>query len=185
MHVPKAKGRCLAEWLMPCPFSQPGCFWKAELHCEMGKFREDLHYLFDYEFWLRIRFIKNIKPLIIDQPIAIYRVHPQSKTVRDNSAFALEAGLIVDQYKSPLTRWQKSRLLVGLRHRKARMQGARGILLLKKGNVWAAAKHLISALIVWPLLVFDLHGILLAIKALNGPKHEGPAVTEVWPGWDE
>lgn len=183
--VPQAKGQSLAEWFVPCPFSQPGCFWRAELHREMGKFREDLHYLFDYEFWLRIRFIKKIKPLIFDQPVAIYRVHLQSKTVRDNSAFALEAGLIVDWYKSLLTRWQKFRLLVGLRHRKARMRGARAVSLLKKGNVWAAAKHLISALIVWPLLLFDLHGILLAIKALGSLKHDGPEIPVVWPEWDE
>jgi GT2 family glycosyltransferase len=182
--VPQARGHSLAEWFVPCPFSQPGCFWRAELHHETGKFREDLHYFFDYEFWLRIRFLKQIKPLIIDQPVAIYRVHPQSKTVRDNSAFALEAGAIVDQYKSLLSPWQKSRLSVGLRHRKARMQGARAVSLLKKGKVWAACSHLISALIVWPLLVVDLYGFLLAIRALSCAKDAGPGGPDVWKKGD-
>jgi hypothetical protein len=91
----------------------------------------------------------------------------------------------VGQYKSLLTRRQKFRLLVGLRQRKARMRGARAVSLLKKGNVRAAAKHLIAALIVWPLLLLDLHGILLAIKELDSLKHEGAEIPVVWPEWDE
>jgi glycosyltransferase involved in cell wall biosynthesis len=83
--VPQASGRSLADWLVPCPFCQPGCFWTAKLHRELGEFREDLHYFFDYEFWLRMRFNKNIRPLIIPQSVAMYRLHSESKTMVNQS----------------------------------------------------------------------------------------------------
>jgi hypothetical protein len=40
-------------------------------------------------------------------------------------------------------------------------------------------------LVVWPLLVIDLHGILLAVKELTSRKQDGPALPEVWPKWDD
>ena len=115
--VPQLAGRSSAEWFVTCPISQSGCFWAAELHREVGQFREDLNYFFDYEFWLRLRFIKKIKPLFIDQPMAIYRLHPQSKTVANNSAFAVEGKSIREQYKRFLTRRQRGWLWIVRRHR--------------------------------------------------------------------
>ena len=183
--VAQAKGRSLAEWLTPCPFSQPGCFWGAKLHRQIGKFREDLHYFFDYEFWLRMRFVKHVEPLIIDQAIAIYRVHPQSKTVANNRAFAPEGRQILEQYERFLSRPQRTWLLFGRRHRIARRRGSMAIALLKEREYRTAMKRLIWAVVVWPFLMIDLHGIFLAIKTLNSPKHEGPVAPELWSAKDE
>lgn len=177
-------GKSFADWFVTCPVSQPGCFWTAELHCEMGQFREDLNYSFDYEFWLRFRFIKKIKPLFIDQPIAVYRVHPQSKTVAHNSAFALEGETIREQYKCLLTRGQRCWLWVMRRHRKARLHGSKAVSLLKKGKLWSASRQLMAAFTVWPLLVID-RGIFLAIKELASRNQDEPVFPEVWPEWDD
>lgn len=182
--VPQAKGKSLVEWLMICPFSQPGCFWSAKLHDEMGEFREDLHYFFDYEFWLRLRFIRKIRPLIIEQPIAIYRIHPQSKTVKNNSAFSFEARSIREHYKRLLTRGQRVRFWVGHQHRKARLRGSKTISLLREGEVWAAIKQLVSAFALWPPLAFDFYGVFLAIRELTGSKQDAPIVPETWPESD-
>ncbi len=178
------KGKNSADWFVTCPVSQPGCFWAAELHSEMGQFREDLNYFFDYEFWLRFRFIKKIKPLFIDQQIAIYRVHPQSKTVAHNSAFTLERKIIWEQYECLLIRRQRWWLWIIRRYRKARLHGAKAVSLLKNGKPWAASKQLMKALMIWPFFVID-RGIFLAMKKLVSSKQNEPVFPEVWPEWDD
>ena len=175
---PVIPGRSFARWFLSCPISQPGCFWAAALHREMGPFREDLNYIMDYECWLRFRFIKRIKPFYIDQPVAIYRIHPRSKTVAHNAAFAGEVRSILDQYKRLLTRRQHAWLWVARRHRKARRYAS------QERKLRAAMRTLGTALALWPLLVID-RGVLLALKELFGPKQGGPAVPIIFPEWDE
>jgi glycosyltransferase involved in cell wall biosynthesis len=181
--VPQLPGKNVADWFICCPISQPGCFWAAELHREIGQFREDLQYLFDYEFWLRFRLNKKITPVVIDQPIAIYRLHPQSKTVAHIAASVLAGKSIREQYQHYLTRGQRVWLRVARRHRKARRRGAKAVSLLKQGQFWAAMRQLISAFGIWPLLVID-RGIFLAIKELMTRAPDARPVPEVWPEWD-
>jgi len=151
----------------------------------MGQFREDLNYILDYEFWLRLRFIRRIEPFYINRTIAVYRLHSKSKTVARNSEFTREGHPILEQYKRRLNCIQQGWLWVARRHRKARVRGTRAVALLKTGEFRAAMRHLISALAVWPLLVIDFHGILLAFKELTNRKQDQPAMPEVWPEWDE
>jgi glycosyltransferase involved in cell wall biosynthesis len=182
---PELPGKSFTKWFLSCPIPQPGCFWSAELHQEMGRFREDLNYIIDYEFWLRLRFIKKIKPFVMDRPTAVYRLHPESKTVSRNSEFVREGNPIREQYKRRLTPIQRGWLWVACRHRRARLRGSEAVSLLKTGEFRAAMRQLMWALVVWPLLIIDLHGILLAIKELTCRKEEGPALPEVWPKWDD
>jgi len=182
---PELPGKSFAKWFLSCPIPQPGCFWSAELHREMGQFREDLNYIIDYEFWLRLRFIKKIKPYFMDRPTAVYRLHPQSKTVARNSEFVREGNPIREQYKRRLTPIQRGWLWVACRHRRARVRGSEAVSLLKRREFRAATNKLMLALVVWPLLVIDLHGILLAVKELTCRKQEGVALPEVWPEWDD
>jgi len=182
--VPHASGNSLAEWLVPCPISQPGCFWSAKVHRELGEFREDLHYFFDYEFWLRLHFVKRISPLVIAKPIAIYRLHPSSKTMAHSSGFVDEGRAIQELYKRQLTRSQRLWLPVSLRRRRARLRGAKAISLFKQGQLGPAVRQLGSAFLAWPLLLLDLR-IFPAIQALMSGSHDGPPVPKLWPEWDE
>jgi glycosyltransferase involved in cell wall biosynthesis len=182
---PELPGKSFARWFLSCPIPQPGCFWSAELHQEMGRFREDLNCIIDYEFWLRLRFIKKIRPLVIDQPIAVYRLHSQSKTVARTAEFIREGNPIREHYKRHLTFAQRAWLWVARRHRQARVRGTKAVGLLKIGAFRAATRHLMSALAVWPLLIIDFKGIQLALKELTDPGQDRPAMPEVWPDWDE
>ena len=182
---PELPGKSFAKWFLSCPIPQPGSFWSAELHREMGRFREDLNYIIDYEFWLRLRFIKKIKPFVIDQPIAVYRLHSQSKTVARTSEFTREGNPIREQYKRHLTFVQRMWLWAARRQRQARVRGSRAVSFFKKGEFQDAAKHLLSAFVVWPLLVIDLHSILIAFKGLTNHKQDEAAAPEIWPQWDE
>jgi len=182
--VPQLPGRRFTDWFVTCPIAQPGCFWSASLHREMGQFREDLGFFFDYELWLRFRFVKQLIPHMVDQPVAIYRLHPQSKTVSQNSAFAAEGKLIRAEYEQRLSRTRRCWLWAVRRHRKARSHGSRSVRLLQEGRPWAATRQLISALSVWPLLVIDW-GVVLAIRALIAGKSEERAVPTVFPEWED
>ena len=182
---PELPGKSFTKWFLSCPIPQPGCFWSAELHREMGGFREDLNYIIDYEFWLRFRFIKKIKPFVIDQPIAVYRLHSQSKTVARTFEFTREGNPVREQYKRRLTGMQRVWLWVARRHRKARVRGTKAVALMKTGEFKAATRQLTAAFVVWPLLVFDFHGFFLAFKELSGRNQNLPSIAEVWPEWDE
>ena len=167
--VPQSSGKSLADWLVPCPFCQPGCFWATNLHRQLGEFREDLHYFFDYEFWLRMRFDKGIRPLVIPEKVARYRLHPQSKTVVHEAAFVSEGRVIQEFYKHRLTRAQRIWLPISLQHRKARIRGEKAIDFFKAGNFTAGLRMLISALVAWPFIVLDRRA-LSGIKALISRK---------------
>jgi len=182
--VPQLPGNRFTDWFVCCPISQPGCFWSAKLHRAVGEFREDLHFLFDYEFWLRLRFGQKLRPFVIDRPIAFYRLHTESKTIGQSSDSIRVARAIRDQYLSQLTFGQRVWLSVVRRHRRARGCGSRAVSLLKQGDVRSAASRAIRAYVIWPLLVFDLGGLFLVVRELFTKKHK-PVFPQVWPEWDE
>ncbi len=177
---PELPGKSFTKWFLSCPIAQAGCFWSAKLHREVGKFNEDLNYCFDYEFWLRFRFIKKIRPMVIEQPIAIYRLHPQSKTMAHSSAFAPEIKRVLEQYKRLLTRSQRWLLWVANRHRKACLRASKAVSLLKKRELRAATRQLLTALMIWPFLVIDCW-VITAIKELVSRNEEDPIFPEIWP----
>ncbi len=181
-RFPELPGNSFAKWLLSCPIPQAGTFWSADLHREMGPFREDLNYIFDYEFWLRFRFIKKIEPFLVDRPIAVYRLHTQSKTVAQSSEFIKESGPVREEYKQCLTSFQRVWLWGACRHRRARVRGTKAVACFKRGEYRAAMWPLLSAIAVWPPALVDLKGICLAFKALTCRKQDNP---DMWPVWDE
>lgn len=183
-HVPQLPGQRVSDWFVSCPISQPGCFWSAALHREVGPFRDDLHYFMDYEFWLRFRLMKQLKPHVINEPIALYRLHPESKTVAHALAFAAEAKPIRDHYRQYLTPVQRLGLRVAHRHRQARMRGSKALVLFRQAQFAGAVRELASAFSVWPLFVFDVGGMWLALKALCGQGGERVTASAIAPKWD-
>ena len=182
--VHQLPGQRYTDWFVTCPVSQPGCFWTADLHRMAGQFREDLHYFFDYEFWLRFRFLQNIRPTILKQPIALYRLHSQSKSIATGSAFAAEGKAIRAHYQQLLSRRQQAWLWAVRRHRKARMHGFGVIPHLREGRYGAAATHLKNAIRTWPLVLFD-RSIFLAIRQLAGKLPAAPPVPDLFWDWED
>ena len=138
------------EWFLWCPVPQPSSFWTAELHRANGEFREDLHYYFDYEFWLRLRFLKDQMPAVIPQDLAVYRLHERSKTVSANPAFEIEGKQIRGSFMPLLTNMERVRLWFARRRFRARKLGSRATRLLAQRRPLAAAGKVIAAMALWP-----------------------------------
>jgi glycosyltransferase involved in cell wall biosynthesis len=58
--------------------SQPAVFWRRAFGHDVGPLDESLHWTMDYDLWLRMGRVAD--PLYLDQVLAQFRLHPQSKT---------------------------------------------------------------------------------------------------------
>jgi glycosyltransferase involved in cell wall biosynthesis len=64
--------------LMTNYISQPSTFWRKSLLEQYGLFDASLHYIMDYEYWLRLW--KVTPPLIVHRNLAGFRIQSASKT---------------------------------------------------------------------------------------------------------
>jgi len=73
--------------------AQPSCFINTNLFKSCGSLNEDLHYSFDYDYWVRL-LLQDIK--IHSAPILLsrYRLHQQSKTETSRPKFDREIELV-------------------------------------------------------------------------------------------
>lgn len=104
-----------AAWLFkpsgePYTFPQPGVFLRQDLVQEIGSFREDLHYSFDYEYFQRLLFA-GVKPLELDATVAVFRVHDASKTASHAAGFAADDVRVADLYLDRVSRADRRRLV--------------------------------------------------------------------------
>lgn len=182
--VPQCPAESFTEWFLTCPVSQPGSFWAADLHRAAGPFREDLACVFDYEYWLRLRFDLEVEPAVIDRTLSAYRLHAESKSTRLGDAFAREAKSVRLPYRHRLSRAQRSWLWLVRRHRKARWHGSRVVPLFRERRYSAAAVQLFKAWITWPLLPFD-RGVVLAARQWAGNYPTAPAFPDLMRDWDD
>src|SRR6185437_16910123 len=67
------------DWFLENPVCQQATYWSARLYKELGPFWEDMHYAFDYEFWMRMWFVGKVKPLLLRRCMGGYRLHQNSK----------------------------------------------------------------------------------------------------------
>jgi glycosyltransferase involved in cell wall biosynthesis len=83
--VTRYKNRALAKYsyralLRENCLSQPAVFWRREFGQKIGKLDESLHHAMDYDLWLRMGKIAD--PIILNQVLAHFRIHSQSKSGR-------------------------------------------------------------------------------------------------------
>jgi glycosyltransferase involved in cell wall biosynthesis len=87
----------IKRWHVP----QPAVFWRRRVMDSIGLLNASLHYILDYEYWLRM-VIAGFRPQYVDRDLAGFRYHEESKTVSHYAAFMDEWDqFLTDLYNQP------------------------------------------------------------------------------------
>lgn len=115
----------LEAWLTESWFApQPSTFWSRDAWAKAGKLREDLHYSFDREYWLRLRF-GGRQPTLLPEVLSRFRLHQGSKTVTSDLSFQDERNQIRFEYAAQLDHGERQRVLALARRLDAKLTVAR------------------------------------------------------------
>jgi glycosyltransferase involved in cell wall biosynthesis len=87
-------------WYAP----QASSFWRRDVFDEFGLLREDLHFVFDAEFGLRLA-IAGVSPRIIEDTLAVRFLHDEAKSA-DGERFMVEYGGVAQEFDKTLARWE-------------------------------------------------------------------------------
>ena len=94
----------LAMWSVP----QAACFWRRDVFDRVGGFREDLDYVFDTEFMLRLA-VEGVLPRIVEPELAVRFLHDAAKSA-DRSRFVRETRRVYGLLAGHLTPGERARL---------------------------------------------------------------------------
>lgn len=80
---------------------QPSTFWSKKAFRKVGFLDETLHYTMDYDYWLRLA--KYFKPVVKDQHLSQFRIHPQSKSMSNRKKMLSEELLVAKKQSLSFT----------------------------------------------------------------------------------
>ncbi len=67
-------------WMLyPWGVPQAATFWRRDVFDEHGLFREDMHYVFDTEYGLRLAYA-GVLPSLVEDELAVRVLHPEAKS---------------------------------------------------------------------------------------------------------
>lgn len=132
---------CPADWFVRNPVPQQATFWAARFWKDVGPFKEDLRYAFDYEYWLRLRFRGRAEPTMIKRCLGSYRLHSSSKTVSQWDAFEPEFERAREEYLPLLTGKQRREVRAKRKRKESERHRVLAWQALKKDNVAEARRH--------------------------------------------
>jgi glycosyltransferase involved in cell wall biosynthesis len=89
--------------------SQPATFWRADALTRLGFLDESLHYVMDYDYWLRL--YAESPPVFIPEYLAAFRLHVASKTTAKTSSRAGGMDRYLEEEGAVIQRHTRSRLL--------------------------------------------------------------------------
>ena len=139
-QLPEKMGAA-SDWFVRNPIPQQASFWAAELWKKLGSFQENLRYTFDYEYWLRLRFIGNVEPTIVHRCLGSYRLHANSKTVSEWDAFEPEFARSRAAYLPLLSGKQRREVARKRRDKEFERHRVLAWQALRKADVATARKH--------------------------------------------
>lgn len=93
------------------PIVQPSTFWRRSVLDQVGFLDEKLHYSFDHEFLFRILSFYG-KPVVVEYALSAFRLHGDSKTVSNTTAFNRENRKIARMHFTTLSLLHKIRFVI-------------------------------------------------------------------------
>ncbi len=149
-------------------FGQPGSFFKKELRERFGPFDPDLHYMMDYDFWLRLS--ETVRFYYLDEALAAYRLHRQAKTSRGWQPFVEEGMLITRRYwkeRGGIAAW---RILLPMHLMYATQLMTEGMRLRESGKHREARQCWRQAWRRCPLLLISFTHLRYRLRQMIGPR---------------
>lgn len=97
-------------WIIgPVGWPQASTFWRRDVFEEFGMFRQDMHYIFDTEFGLRLA-LAGVMPVISDDELAVRLWHEAAKSW-DRRPAQREELLLLRLHLRALSRFERFRFL--------------------------------------------------------------------------
>jgi glycosyltransferase involved in cell wall biosynthesis len=152
------------DWFLDNPIPQQSSFWARKYFDQVGLFRDDLHYCFDYEYWMRLRFEAGLRPKVIRQCMSAFRLHDESKTVTVWEKFEKEFELIWAEYRKHLSAKEQLQLWAGRRQVQATHARKRMWRALKEHNVKAARREALTVMQEQPLSLDSWKSLFFALR---------------------
>jgi glycosyltransferase involved in cell wall biosynthesis len=90
------------SWYVP----QASSFWRRDVFEEFGLLRDDLNFVFDTEFGLRLA-LGGLQPLTFDRPLAVRYLHDEAKSA-DVKRFELEYGRVATDLRRRLSAGERT-----------------------------------------------------------------------------
>lgn len=87
--------------------SQPSTFWRRDALETVGFLDESLHYVMDYDYWLRL--YSRYSPVFIPEYLATFKIHPSSKTTSTG-----HRNVYIEEERRVIRRYSNSRWLLFL-----------------------------------------------------------------------
>ena len=144
-QLPKAM-TTRVDWFISNPVCQQSTFWAARFTKELGPFRVDMHFAFDYEFWMRLVFEGKATPTLLRRCMGAYRLHDASKTVSQWDKFEAEFVKVRDMYLHHLTPAERKQVNARRRKKESELHRASGWKAMKLADIPAARKHAVETL---------------------------------------
>jgi glycosyltransferase involved in cell wall biosynthesis len=91
-----------SAWYVP----QAASFWRRDVFEELGLLREDLSFVFDSEFCLRLA-LGGVLPRTFDRPLAVRYLHGEAKSARP-ADFKREWAHVARELRLELPRWERA-----------------------------------------------------------------------------
>lgn len=155
-----------------CSIPQPSTFWRCNIMEYRGLFNEQYNYCMDYEYMVRLG-VNGDFPLIIQDTLAVFRVHEESKSESSHLAFNIDNFKIAKTYINKIPLQKRFGVLVRMLKRSTRAK----IKLIYLNNAMRNSTKIIKyfkEIFVFPLILFEKQvlgiGAKLFISALKFKK---------------
>jgi glycosyltransferase involved in cell wall biosynthesis len=106
LWIPKRPWGLRGSWIREIWYvPQASSFWRRDVFEEFGSLREDLNFVFDAEFGLRLA-LREIYPRTLAQPLAVRYLHEDAKSA-DAPRFLVEFQPVAIELRTHLRRWER------------------------------------------------------------------------------
>jgi glycosyltransferase involved in cell wall biosynthesis len=100
------------DFFLHNPIPQISSFWRTSAFKTAGPFRLKYPWAFDYDYWMRLRFISQWKPVQVRRCLGAFRLHMESKTCSAPQTYGPENAALREEYAQYLTpaeakQWRK------------------------------------------------------------------------------